>query len=769
MFDTVPFRLGIVSLRLLLRVLFALATVSAAATADTDRRSILVLFSNQPALPANQLILEGLEAELRTGPADSEQIFYEYLDAVRFDSPEVQEATAAYFRIKYAKRPPDIVLAVGPQALVFIDERRSTLFPQAALAFAGVREERLPLGLPPRTPGILSEWNPVRSLELALKLQPETRNIFVVTGSSTFDKGWERTAREKFAPFAAGREIIYLAGLPLDELIDRVRHLPPNSIIVYLSLFEDGKGQQFLPRDVAGRIATAANAPVYGVYDTFIGTGIVGGYMDTFKSVGRQLGVLANRLLRGDDPGSISPYEAETHRYIVDWRQLDRWSLAESVLPPGTELRFKPASMWELYKTEILLAIALILLQSALLVKSFLEIKRRKRAEANARQSEERMDVAVSGANLGLWNWSVRDDAVWATEHCRGMLGLPRNEPLTRQGFLQHLPADERPGAARRMSAAIQSGDASEAEYEVTRPDGSSRWVFSMAMPKGERGKPDHLLGVVLDITDRKRAEAEAEHQRRELAHLTRVSILGALSGALAHELKQPLTAILSNAQAAQGLLKRGPPDVEELRDILADIVADNKRAGEVIEHLRTLLKKDEIGTERIDINDLVSATLKLCRSDLLLRSVAISKELAGDIPPVKGDRVQLGQVILNLITNGCEAMADRPVSSRLLIVRTAALADGIVSVSVTDNGVGIPTEMQRRVFEPFYSTKPLGLGLGLSICDWIVAAHGGKLYAENNPSGGATFRFELPAASVGSEKWMPNRSYSSLTTTLPY
>ena len=208
---------------------------------------------------------------------------------------------------------------------------------------------------------------------------------------------------------------------------------------------------------------------------------------------------------------------------------------------------------------------------------------------------------------------------------------------------------------------------------------------------------------------------------------------------------------------------------MEELRDILGDIVADNKRAGEVIEHLRALLKKDEAGTDSLDINDLVSATLRLCRSDLLLRNVSVVKELESNIPPVKGDQVQLGQVLLNLITNGCEAMGEQAVSSRVLIVRTATQTGGFVCVSVADHGVGISTELQRRVFEPFYSTKPLGLGLGLSICDWIVAAHGGKLFAENNPSGGAIFRFELPVASAGSEKWMPSRSSSSLTTTLPF
>src|SRR5262245_22830820 len=161
------------SLNFLFPVLFGCAVLSSDAdqvASHPDGPRILVLFSNQPALPANQSILEGLEAELRAGPADPEQIFYEYLDAVRFDRPDVEEATAAFFLVKYGERPPNIVLAIGPQALIFINKRRSALFPQAALAFGGVREERLPLGLPPRTPGILSEWNPVKSLELGLAL-----------------------------------------------------------------------------------------------------------------------------------------------------------------------------------------------------------------------------------------------------------------------------------------------------------------------------------------------------------------------------------------------------------------------------------------------------------------------------------------------------------------------------------------------------------------------------------------------------------------------
>ena len=201
MYGVLPTRLRNGRPKLLLCALSAcmiLLSSTHRAISEVDSPRVLVLFSNQPALPANQAILEGLEAELRAGSADPEQIFYEYLDAVRFDRPDVEEATAAYFLVKYGQRPPKIVLTLGPQALVFATERRSILFPQAALAFAGVREARLPLGLPPRTPGIPSEWNPVKSLELGLTLQPDTKNIFVVTGASAFDKGWEKTAREKF-------------------------------------------------------------------------------------------------------------------------------------------------------------------------------------------------------------------------------------------------------------------------------------------------------------------------------------------------------------------------------------------------------------------------------------------------------------------------------------------------------------------------------------------------------------------------------------------
>jgi signal transduction histidine kinase len=241
----------------------------------------------------------------------------------------------------------------------------------------------------------------------------------------------------------------------------------------------------------------------------------------------------------------------------------------------------------------------------------------------------------------------------------------------------------------------------------------------------------------------------EAAQQRSQLAHQSRVVMLGELSGALAHELSQPLTAILSNAQAALRLLPADPVDLDELRNIVTDIVADDIRAGRVISRLRALLKNDPAQHLPLDVNEVALDALRLMRIDLLNRNVPVITQLGAGLPLVEGDRVQLQQVLLNLLINGREAMDGAP--DRTLTLRTVALTDGGVEVSVTDRGSGIPPENLERIFEPFVSAKPEGLGLGLAICRTIVTAHHGRLWATNNADRGASLHFTLrpPKTSV--------------------
>jgi C4-dicarboxylate-specific signal transduction histidine kinase len=237
---------------------------------------------------------------------------------------------------------------------------------------------------------------------------------------------------------------------------------------------------------------------------------------------------------------------------------------------------------------------------------------------------------------------------------------------------------------------------------------------------------------------------------RIELARAARVSALGELSASIAHELGQPLTAILGNAQAGLNLLAQDSPPLAELKEILADIVNDDERAGDIIRRMNVFLRKRELETEVVDVNELVRETVRLVSSDAAARQVQVGTDLLTGLPPVRADRVHLQQVLLNLVLNGMEAVSAVPPQNRRLLVRTAA-DGGELQVAVIDTGRGIPVDLLSDIFEPFQTTKPDGMGIGLSIARSIIDAHGGRITAENGPVGGAIVRFALPLATLRS------------------
>jgi PAS domain S-box-containing protein len=369
-------------------------------------------------------------------------------------------------------------------------------------------------------------------------------------------------------------------------------------------------------------------------------------------------------------------------------------------------------------------------------------------AEAAARESEERMAFAAVSANVCLWHVDYKSDRFWVTNHGRELLGLRPHDVISRHAVMSMIHPEDRQEAVATLQAAASAGRLASCEFRIVRPsDGQIRWVRCRARAHGNyRGVPAEISGTFADVTEQKTTEIELARQRQEIAHSLRVSMLGELSGGLAHELVQPLSAILSNAEAARILLTRDPPDLNEVVEALDDIISENNRASDVIHRLRSLLKKSEARFEPADINEIVNSTLRLLHNELITRHVRVSTDLAAGPARVTGDAIQLQQVLLNLILNAIDAMNDVAPARRLITVRTRTTAAEQVQIEVSDCGVGLAPASQKRVFQPFFTTKEQGLGLGLSLCSAIVKLHGGALSLNNNNAGsGATATFTLP------------------------
>jgi two-component system, LuxR family, sensor kinase FixL len=365
------------------------------------------------------------------------------------------------------------------------------------------------------------------------------------------------------------------------------------------------------------------------------------------------------------------------------------------------------------------------------------------------KESERRMELASAAGNLGMWTWDIIHDTVWATSRARLLLGFSESEMLSPEKLTNVLHPEDRELRRRALQSAMATDNEYEVQYRVLLGDDQIRWISSRArVERDADGKPLLIRGVLLDISARRGIEMELQQLHEQLAHASRVSMMGQLASALAHELSQPLGAILRNAEAAELFLEHVPPDLDELRAILVDIRQDDQRAGNVIERLRTLLKRRSFVARALRVSDLLETVVTLTRIDCGARKVQLEiAALAPGLPAVMGDPVQLQQVLLNLILNATDAVETLPADRRKVAVRAAPHERAEIEFAVSDLGPGVESEKLGRLFEPFFTTKPSGLGIGLSISRTIIEAHGGRIWAENNARYGATFRFTLPLA----------------------
>lgn len=599
----------------------ALAGTVVSKAAATSSRHVLVLYENNRLLPANVQGDRGIN-EAISGSNENTVVSAEFLDAPRFNGESYEQTVLTFLREKYSAQPPDVIVAGGNGALGFVLDNRAAFFPSAPVVHMGVdsafADARQPL--PADVVGVPVQYDFSGTIEQALKWHPGATRLVIVTGASAPDREWEAQLRADAGRFGRSVTVEHLAGLPTAAVVARLRELDGTSVVFTPGYFRDGAGREFAPREAAREMAAASGAPVYGPFNTFIGVGIVGGSMPDFEAMGREAGNEATRLLDGAAPASLKLPRSMPTILSIDWRQARRWGIDEAAIPSDATVHFRTPTIWEAYRSEAMIAGAILLLQSGL------------------------------------------------------------------------------------------------------------------------------VAGLLFERRRRRGAEVAVDKHRFELAHASRLAIAGELTASIAHEINQPLGAILSNVSAAELMLGSGPDQLDEVRQILADIHRDNLRASEVIGRLRTLLAKHRVERRAIDLNESLTDMLTILRAEAQRRRVALAIRPAPSVVEVVADRVQVQQVLLNLALNAMDAVADVPEERRVVTVSAGRRRD-VAAITVRDRGHGIPAEHLPKLFDSFFSTKRTGIGLGLSIVRTLVEAQGGKVWAENGPGDGASFHVDLPLA----------------------
>lgn len=724
----------------LLWMLLVLVLVADCPAAGRPR--VLILFSNDRLLPANQELENGLRKALVDENGNpTMDLFGEFLDSVRFSEPGHGSAMERFLIDRHRNQPPSVVVTAGPQAMDFLIQREASMFPGVPLVFCAVTPLQI-AGLPAdmNIAGRPMDWSIVPLLESLPAMRPAIRKILLVVGAAEFDRARHQEALAQIAPFRSRFQFESSEGEELEKLLERVSKLTDDTLVFYLSYFRTPDGRTMTPRDVAGRVARASRVPVVSVYDTYIGSGVLGGPVIPFEEEGFALGEIVRQVVATGNAGDVGILPAGKPRLVFDHRVMKRFGWADSALPHGSEIRFKTPSLWEAHRNSVLLGSGAILLQSALIIGLVFARARQQAAEKERQHSESRFLGVFRGSPVSISIIRQSDGRIIDVNPAwERTTGVSRDQVLGRS----HLELGfgfEGSGDQRYLEYLASGKSLRDFEQHLRMPNGERRVLSVSSELVNLHGEPCYI-SMAKDITEIQ----QVEEARRKLQQASRLGMLGELTASIAHEINQPLGAILSNADAASILMESPEPPLHEIREILSDIRRDDMRASEVIRQVRSMVAKGEPHRVPLHPGELANEVAAMVRHDCKRRSISLLCEIAMDLPQVRGEKAGIEQVLLNLLLNAMESLKDADPKKRKIVMAIKLADNGLVDLSVTDSGPGIPSDVMGRIFENFFTTKSEGMGLGLALSRSIAEAHCGQLLAENAPGGGACFHLLLP------------------------
>jgi PAS domain S-box-containing protein len=726
-----------------------LALAAAFASAAAPKR-VLVVHSFGNAAPPFTTHSTAFEKELTDNFGETVDLDEVSLDVARYATLDIEEALVELMRVRQAKWQPDLVVPIGSPAGIFVALHRDRLFPATTpIIYAGMDQRRLPAGALEQNATFVGESFDVAGwIEDILQIAPDTKNIAVVIGASPLEQFWTEALRKEFAPFENRVSFIWLNDLSLAGILQRTRTLPPHSFILDVLMMRDASGVTHNGDEVLQQIHAVANAPINGIYQHQLGLGIVGGRHYQGEAEGVEAARVAIRILKGEPASSFPPLVVPALPPRYDWRELQRWKIDEKLLPQGSAVLYRMPTFWQQHRRFILGVLSVCVAQALLISALIVNLMRRRRAERSLDKSEERVTLAAEAAHLGVWELNTTTGELWASDKARAILEFDAGVSLDRATFSAHVHPDDRDARDAAIDHAIKEQGEYEVEYRILLKDGTIRWISGRGRCMAdEAGKPPRLIGVSMDITERKNAQEEARRQREQVELLGRASLLGEMTASLAHELRQPLSGIMANASAGARFIEGGDVEPDTLRAIFSDIGSDGRRARDIIRNVRNAIKHGSAIRGRIAINKVIEHVAVMVRPEAAAFSCQIQISLAEKLPLINADPVQMQQVLINLVSNAFHAMRETPVASRKVEITTQLGDNQSVRITVRDRGTGISDETRDRLFEQFYTTKKDGLGMGLAIVRSIVETHGGKITAENAEGGGARFEFELPAS----------------------